>query len=273
MVPPSFRPEESAMPIRRRTALAALLSPGIARAQGWPMRPIRLTVPFPPGGAADVAARLLAEALAPLGAPWVIDNRPGGNTAIGAEAVARSAPDGHSFLFCSNSTMASVPLLMASPPYDPARDFAAVALVSRAPFFLFVPASLGITDVAGFLALARAQPGALTYGSNGNGTAGHLGMEWLKQATGIDLLHVPYRSYVLALNDMLGGRIQAMLADLTVVAGAVEAGRVRALAAAVPERSGFFAELPRWRRRPASRASMPASGSACSRRPGCAPTS
>ncbi len=235
-------------PISRRAALTtvALAMPALAQAQGeWPARPVRLLVGFPPGGAADVAARLLAEQLGrSLGATFVIDNRPGANTVLAAEAAARSAPDGHSFLFCSNSTMASVPLLVANPPYVPERDFAPVAMVSRAPFFLIVPASLGVNTLPELLAKIRAEPGKLTYGTNGSGTSGNLGVELLKLTQRLDIVHVPYRSYVQALNDMLGGRIQMMLADLTVVGGALTAGTVRNLASAVPARSSFFPELP-----------------------------
>ena len=236
--------------ITRRAALAACLaSPALApgaSAQGeWPGRPVKLLVPFPPGGAADVPARLLCEHLGRvLGAPFVIDNRPGGNTVIAADAAAKSAPDGHTFLFCSNSTMASVPLLVANAPYQPERDFAPVGMVSRAPFFAIVPAASPAGSMAELMAMARREPGKLSYGSNGNGTAGNLGMELLKLTQRLDIVHVPYRSYVQALNDMLGGRLDLMLADLTVVGGALQAGTVKAIAAAVPQRSSFFPDLP-----------------------------
>ena len=236
--------------ITRRAALAACLaSPALAQGQAqgqeWPARPIKVLVGFPPGGAADVAARLLCEQLGrTLGATFVIDNRPGGNTVIAAEAAAKSPADGYTFLFCSNSTMASVPLLVANPPYQPERDFAPVSMVSRAPFFAFVPASLPVNSMAELLALARAQPGALSYGSNGTGTSGNLAMELLKLTEKLDIVHVPYRSYVQVLNDMLGGRIQLMLADLTVAGGALAAGTVKNLGAAVPARSSFFPEVP-----------------------------
>ncbi len=237
--------------LTRRATLAALLplaalslTPALAQAD-WPARPIRLLVPFPPGGAADIPARLMVEHLGKaLGASFVVDNRPGGNTMIAAEAAARSAPDGYTFLFCSNSTMASVPALVPNAPYSPERDFAPVGLVSRAPFFVIVPANLPAQNMRELIQLARQQPGKLSYGSNGNGTSGNLHMELLKQAEQLDIVHIPYRGYAQALNDMLGGRIQVMLADLTVVGGALEAGQIRALAAAGPERSGFFPDLP-----------------------------
>jgi tripartite-type tricarboxylate transporter receptor subunit TctC len=163
---------------------------------------------------------------------------------IAADAAAKSAPDGYTFLFCSNSTMASVPLLVANAPYQPERDFAPVGMVSRAPFFVVVPAGFAANTMAELMALARREPGKLSYGSNGNGTSGNLGMELLKLTHKLDIVHVPYRSYVPALNDMLGGRLDVMMADLTVVGGALQAGTVKLLAAAVPERTGFFPELP-----------------------------
>lgn len=231
--------------MRRRVALAALLAtPALAQGE-WPARPVKVLVPFPPGGAADVPARLLAEHLGRvLGATFVIDNRPGGNTVIAADAAAKSAPDGYTFLFCSNSTMASVPLLVANAPYNPERDFTPVARVCRAPFFVIVPAALPVRDLPELLAYIRARPGQLSYGSNGNGTSGNLGWELLKLRLGLDILHVPYRAFPPALNDMLGGRIQLLMADLTVVGGALQAGSVKALAAAVPERSSFLPALP-----------------------------
>ncbi len=235
--------------ITRRAGLAALLAtPALAQGQAqgtWPSRPVKLLVPFPPGGAADVPARLLSEHLGRvLGAPFIIDNRPGGNTVIAADAAAKSAPDGYTFLFCSNSTMASVPLLVANAPYQPERDFAPVGMVSRAPFFVVVPAAFPANTLAELLDLARREPGRLSYGSNGNGTSGNLGMELLKLTQRLDIVHVPYRSYVPALNDILGGRLDLMLADLTVVGGALQAGTVKLLAAAVPQRTSFFPDLP-----------------------------
>lgn len=229
-----------------RRALAALLAvPMVARAQDWPARPIRLVIPFPPGGAADVLARMLTERIGPaLNAQFVVENRPGGNTVIAAEAVARAAPDGHTLLLCAGSTMASVPILLPSIPYHPDRDFVPVGLVSRAPFFLFVPTSLPANSFEDFLALARAQPGALAYASNANGSSGNIAMEQLKHAKNLDIVHVPYRSYVPALTDMLAGRIQAMFVDLTVAGAALQAGQVKVLASANPGRNSILPEQP-----------------------------
>jgi tripartite-type tricarboxylate transporter receptor subunit TctC len=220
--------------------------PALAAAQpAWPSRPIRLIVPFPGGGAADVVARLVAAPLsAALGQPFVVENRPGGSTVIAAEAAARAAPDGHTLLFASGATMSSVPLMRANLPYDPARDFAPIALLSRLPFFVFVPTALGVADLTGLLNRARARPGTLSYGTNGVGTIGHLGMELLKQAAGVDIVHVPYRAFGPALTDMLAGRIEVIMGDLTVMGGALRDGQIRALATAMPQRSEFLPDMP-----------------------------
>jgi tripartite-type tricarboxylate transporter receptor subunit TctC len=235
--------------MRRRTLLTAL-APGpvtrvAAQPAAWPSRPVRIIVPFPGGGAADVVARLVAGHLtSAIGQPVIVENRPGGSTVIAAEAAARAAPDGHTLLFASGATMSSVPQMRASLPYDPARDFAPIALLTRLPFFLFVPAGLGVADLPGLLALARERPGTLSYGTNGVGTIGHLGMELLKGGAGVDLVHVPYRAFGPALTDMLAGRIQVIMGDLTVMGGALREGQIRALATAMPERSGFLPDLP-----------------------------
>lgn len=238
------------MPRPTRRALVAGLAlaaarPALAQQPAWPSRPIRLLVPFPGGGAADVVARLVAAQLSTaLGEPVVVENRPGGSTVIAAEAAARAAPDGYTLLFASGATMSSVPALLPSVPYDPDRDFAPLALISRLPFFVFVPSRLDAADLQGLLALARAKPGAISYGTNGIGTIGHLGMELLARGAGVEMVHVPYRAYGPALTDMLAGRIQVIMADLTVMGGALRNGDIRALAAAQPERSGFLAEVP-----------------------------
>lgn len=134
--------------------------------------------------------------------------------------------------------------MRANLPYDPARDFAPIALLSRLPFFVFVPTALGVADLTGLLNRARARPGTLSYGTNGVGTIGHLGMELLKQAAGVDIVHVPYRAFGPALTDMLAGRIEVIMGDLTVMGGALRDGQIRALATAMPQRSEFLPDMP-----------------------------
>ena len=233
--------------MRRLAALLlALALSGGAFAQAWPARPVRVIVPFPPGGGAEAAARFLAGHFAQaFGQSFVIDNRPGGNTVIGTEAAARAAPDGYTLLLTGGSTMSIQPLVFAGKlPYDPLVDFAPVTQVSHFPFFVVVPASIGVGSLAELVAYAKARPGQLSYASNGSGTMAHLGMEMLKQATGMDLLHVPYKGFGPALPDLLSGRVTVMMADLAPVGQQVRSGALRALAATSRERSSFLPEVP-----------------------------
>ena len=182
-----------------------------------------------------------------FGQGFVIDARPGGNTMIGAEAAAKSAPDElpTPLFLCAASTMVVTPALMgAKAPINAQRDFVPVGLVSRLPFFLVVPASVPVNSVAELIALAKTKPGAVTYASNGNGTAGHLGFEVLKRQLGVDMTHIPYKGYAQALPDLLGGRVTTMMADLVVVGPTIKDGRLRALAATSLERSKFLPNLP-----------------------------
>ena len=233
--------------MRRLAALLlALALSGGAFAQAWPARPVRVIVPFPPGGGAEAAARFLAGHFAQaFGQSFVIDNRPGGNTVIGTEAAARAAPDGYTLLLTGGSTMSIQPLVFAGKlPYDPLVDFAPVTQVSHFPFFVVVPASIGVGSLAELVAYAKERPGQLSYASNGSGTMAHLGMEMLKQATGMDLLHVPYKGFGPALPDLLSGRVTVMMADLAPVGQQVRSGALRALAATSRERSSFLPEVP-----------------------------
>jgi tripartite-type tricarboxylate transporter receptor subunit TctC len=219
---------------------------GHAQAQAWPNRAVRVIIPFPPGAGAENAARLVSNHWSKaFGQGFVIDARPGGNTMIGAEAAAKSAPDGYTLFLCAASTMVVTPALMgAKAPISAQRDFVPVGLVSRLPFFLVVPASVPVNSVAELVALAKTKDGAVTYASNGNGTAGHLGFEVLKRQLGVDMTHIPYKGYAQALPDLLGGRVTTMMADLVVVGPTIKDGRLRALAATSLERSKFLPGLP-----------------------------
>ncbi len=234
-----------------KAALAALvllcvLHAEYSQAQAWPNRAVRVIIPFPPGAGAENAARLVANHWSKVfGQGFVIDARPGGNTMIGAEAAARSAPDGYTLFLCAASTMVVTPALMgAKSPINAQRDFVPVGLVSRLPFFVVVPSSVPVNSIAELLALAKTKPGAVTYASNGNGTAGHLGWEILKRQVGVDIAHIPYKGYAQALPDLLGGRVTTMMADLVVVGPTIKEGRLRALAATSLERSKFLPALP-----------------------------
>jgi len=203
-------------------------------------------IPYPPGGGAEAAARFLANHFTQaFGQPFVIDNRPGGNTVIGAEAAAKAPADGYTLFFTGGSTMALQPLVFAGKlPFDPLADFAPVSMVSHFPFFVLVPASLQVNTLAEFVAYVKARPGQVSYASNGSGLTSHLGMEMLKQATGMDLLHVPYKGFAPALPDLLSGRVAVMMADLAPVGQQLRAGALRALAATSAQRSGFLPEVP-----------------------------
>ncbi|HLX81763.1 MAG TPA: tripartite tricarboxylate transporter substrate-binding protein [Burkholderiales bacterium] len=236
--------------VHRRLVALLLALAGSAFGQAgsavWPAKPVRVVVPFPPGGGAEAAARFLANDFAQaFGQPFLIDNRPGGNTVIGAEAVAKAAPDGYTLLLTGGSTMSVQPLVFAGRlPFDPLADFAPVSMVSHFPFFIFVPASVPANTLPELVAYVKARPGQLSYASNGSGTMAHLGMEMLKQSTGMDLLHVPYKGFGLAMPDLLSGRVTVMMADLAPVGSQVKAGALRALAATSLQRSSFLPDVP-----------------------------
>jgi tripartite-type tricarboxylate transporter receptor subunit TctC len=241
-------------PLRRKLIAAFLLAtagsafapPGPALAQGWPTKPVRVIIPYPPGGGAEAAARFLANDFTQaFGQPFVIDNRPGGNTVIGADAAAKAAPDGYTLLVTGGSTMTIQPLVFAGKlPFDPLGDFAPVTLVSHFPFFVLVPASMRVNTLAELVAYVKAKPGQLSYASNGSGSMAHLGMEMLKQATGMDLLHVPYKGFAPAMPDLLSERITVMMADLAPTSSQIKAGALKALAATSLQRSSFLPEVP-----------------------------
>jgi tripartite-type tricarboxylate transporter receptor subunit TctC len=234
--------------IKRRAALGlpALLLPAAVQAQTWaPERPVRIVVPFGPGTLADGAARLLAENIAPrLGRPIIVENKGGATTTLGAAEVARAAPDGHTLL------MAPPPFVltqfaMVRLPYDPETAFRPVGLVASSPTFLAVRGDLPARDVTELVALARARPGALTFASVGVGSQPHVAAELLRQrAGGIDMLHVPYATGVLAGNDLVAGRVDMVFTSLLPVRAFLEAGRVRLLAVAAPQRLPQAPDVP-----------------------------
>ena len=226
-------------------ALLALYAP-LAGAQTYPSKPVRVVIPYPPGGGAEAAARLLSMQLTQaLGQSFVIDPKPGGNTLIGTEMVAKAPADGYTLLFTGGSTMSVQPFVFAGKlPYDPLNDFAPVSMVSRFPFFVEVPASLPAKSLAEFVALAKAKPGQVAYASNGTGALAHLGTEMLSRGTGIDMLHVPYKGFGPALPDLLSGRVSLMMADWVVVAPHIKDGKLRALAVTSRERWSSVPDVP-----------------------------
>jgi tripartite-type tricarboxylate transporter receptor subunit TctC len=208
--------------------LAALASPALAQSAG---KPLRMVIPFAPGGAQDVIGRYLGDKLAArLGATVVIDNRAGAGGALAADLVAKSAPDGNTVLLASGGAISIAPHLNPKLAYDPRRDFAAVALVADTPMTIAVRAESAYQSLADVLRDAKARPGALAYASTGNATVSHLTGELLAQSTGTKLLHVPYKGAAPALNDLLGGQVPLIVTSAASVDSMVEAGKVRVLA-------------------------------------------
>src|SRR5688572_6503555 len=230
-----------------RTLLAGVLAASSlhAMAQPYPVRPIRLIMPFPPGGASDLIMRPVAQKLTEqLGQQIVIDNRPGAGGNIAAELVARAAPDGYTLLFAASANFSINPNLYAKLPYDPVRDFAAVTMLTRLSNLLTVHPSLPAASVPELTALARAQPGKLTYGSAGNGTTLHIAGELYRARSGVSVIHVPYKGGGPAQLDLLGGRLQFMFDSFSPALPHVRAGKLRALAVTTLSRSPALPQVP-----------------------------
>lgn len=228
-------------------ALAAPLLPRGAAAQGaWtPTRALRFVVPFPPGGATDVVARVLAERMQEkLGQPVTVENRTGAGGNVGVENVVRSAPDGYSILMGTTGTLTINPHLYTNMGFNPANDLAGVSMAFATDHVLIVHPSVQAQTAQEFLALVRARPGQLSYGSGGNGTSTHLVAELFKLVARVDIQHVPYRGSAPALNDTVAGNVQAMLDQLPSALPMIQAGRVRALAVTGPRRSRLLPDLP-----------------------------
>ncbi len=233
---------------RRALLLGAGTLPVVAQAQAQPWMPsrsIRLVIPFPPGGVIDLLGRLLAEALPPrLGQNVVVENLPGGGTIVGAQVVRRAAPDGHTWLMPTSTTFAVVPTLHNPPPFDPSRDFTPIALLAATTFALVVRASDGPASLPEFIAKARAAKGATSFGTSGPGTPHHIGFELFKQRAGFEATHVPYRGAAAAVVDLLGGRIDVMIADIPPAIEHIRAGTLRPLAVTNRERLKVLPQVP-----------------------------
>jgi tripartite-type tricarboxylate transporter receptor subunit TctC len=233
----------------RRYCLAlavACLAPATfgAHAQTYPSRPIRLVVPFPPGGPTDVLARIVAPRMAErLGQPVVIDNKPGASGMVGADAVAKAAPDGHTLLVNASIHVIN-PSLYPKQPYDAIADFAAVSNLADVPLVLAVNPKVPAQSVKELVALARSAKTTLAFASAGNATSQHLSGEAFKVAAGIDMLHVPYKGSAPALTDLIGGQVQLMFDSLPSSMPFVRSGAIRALAVTTPRRSSALPEVP-----------------------------
>lgn len=236
--------------IQRRAAALALpallAAPALVRAQAWsPSRPIRFVVPFAAGGATDVVARVLSEPMGErLGQTVAVENRTGAGGNVGVENVVRSAPDGHSILMGTTGTLTINPHLYAQMGFNPLSDLAPVGLAFSTDHVLIVHPSIAAQTAREFVALARAQPGRLSYGSGGNGSSTHTVAELFKQVAGVDIQHVPYRGSAPALNDTVAGNVQVMLDQIASALPMVQAGRVRALAVTGARRHRALPEVP-----------------------------
>jgi tripartite-type tricarboxylate transporter receptor subunit TctC len=225
-------------------AVLALIAAGAA-AQNYPTKPIRLVVPFPPGGTTDILAREVGQRLsASLGQTVVIDNRPGAGGNIGAELVAKSAPDGYTLLMCTVSTHAINPNLYAKLPYDHVADFAPVILVASVPNVLEVTPSLPVNSVADLIKLAKEKPGQINFASSGSGTSIHLSGELFKTMAGVDMTHVPYKGSAPALTDLIGGQVQVMFDNLPSSLPQIKAGKLRAIAVTSAQRAPALPNVP-----------------------------
>lgn len=226
---------------------AALLAGGIgsAWAQGYPSKPIKVVVPYAAGGAADITARVLGQKMSEsLGVPVVVDNKPGANGMIGTDAVAKAAPDGYTLLLDASGPLVVNPALYAKVPYDPVKDLMPISQVTTFQYVLVVPASSPINSVPELVAVAKARPGTLSYGSTGVGGGGHLAGELLGLMTGTKLTHVPYKGSAPALADLLGGQLSFTFDTVITSVPQVKAGKLRAYAVSGPRRAKSFPQVP-----------------------------
>ena len=225
-------------------AAVLIAAPSVAQ-QDYPNRPIRLIVPYPPGGPTDIMGRLTSDVLAKrLAQNIVVDNRGGAATAIGAELAARSPADGYTLLVSSETTFAVNPALKSKLPYHPERDFAPISLLTTQPYVLAVTLALPANSVSQLVAYAKANPGKLSFGSAGSGGANHLAGEMFKQVAGIDIVHVPYKGNGPAIIDLIGGQIGLMLGSISSLYPHATAKKLRILAVASSKRSAAAPEIP-----------------------------
>lgn len=249
---PASSHSSSARARRRAVAALALLATGVAglapvaaHAQAWPAKPIRIVVPFPPGGSTDLLARRIGEKLAATwGQPVVVENRAGAGGTVGADFVAKSAPDGYTLLMGVTGSNAIAQALYPKLPYDVVKDFSPVSMVVSSPLVVAVNPNVKATTLKEFVALAKVRPGSLSYGSAGNGTSMHLTGEMFKLATKTSMVHIPYRGSAGMLTDLIAGQIEATFGDLLVLMPQIEAGKVRALAVTSRKRHPMLPNVP-----------------------------
>lgn len=221
-----------------------LVPVGFANAQTFPAKPVRIISPYPPGGGNDTLARTLAPKLTEsLGQQVIVENRPGANTIIGVEAAARSAPDGYTMVLVPN-VHAINPYLYPKLPYDPVKDFTPITLVGTSPLVVAMHPSVPVKDMRGLIALARARPGQVQYGSSGNGSVGHVGVELLEMMTGVKMQHIPYKGTAPMLVDVMNGQLTFTFGSALGVMPHVKSNRLRAIAVTSGKRSPALPDLP-----------------------------
>jgi tripartite-type tricarboxylate transporter receptor subunit TctC len=225
--------------------IAALAFPALVCAQAYPTKPVRLVVTFPPGSTPDTIGRALANSLqSAMGQPFVVENRPGAGGNIGAAAVAKADPDGYTLLVSTNGVFSINKLLYKNMPFDPDKDLVPVSLLATAPQMLVVNSSLNVGNFSDYLAHVRRNPGKLSYGSVGAGSASHLTMELLKSDARVFIVHIPYKGFPPAVTDLLSGNIQTMFAIVPGVLPHVKAGKMTGLAVTALKRSSLAPEVP-----------------------------
>lgn len=229
--------------LRLLSILIASLS--VAHAQPYPSKPVRLVVGFPAGGPADVSARILAQPLGErLGRQVIVDNRPGATGTIAATQVARAAPDGYTALVATQSTNATVPYMYSKIAYDTVKDFAAVVYVGYSPILIAVHPSLPVKSIKELIALAKARPGQITFGTGGIGSTPHMSMELFKAMAGVDILPVHYKGESPAITETVGGHVQTVAASMAVLLPYAQAGKLRGLAVSTSKRAALAPEFP-----------------------------
>ncbi len=237
------------MKLFRKTAIAVagcvvLFAASVVAAQSWPVKPVRVVIPWPPGGSNDAVGRIVMQKVAEsLGQQFVVDNRPGASGAIGSEPVAKAPPDGYTIMVHSTTHLGNQHLYKKL-PYDVIRDFAPVGTLAAQPGALAVHPSLPVKSVKEFIALAKSRPGQINYSSSGNGSAPHLSMALLTSMSGIDLVHVPYKGGAPQVTALVGGESQASLATVSTVLVHVKSGRLRALGVSSAKRSAMLPDVP-----------------------------
>jgi tripartite-type tricarboxylate transporter receptor subunit TctC len=244
-------PSSAPMVRQLRHILAALVAchlavaAGNAAAQTYPSKPLRLVVPFPAGGATDVLARVISQYAADkLGQAIVIDNKPGAGGTIGSDLVAKAEPDGYTLLIATGSTHSIGPVINPRIPYNVERDFAPVIDIAKTTAVMVVPVSLPAKNLSEFIALAKANPGKLNFGSSGNGTVSHLAGELFKAQAGVFITHIPYRGTGLVFNDMVSGQVHMLMDNFITSQPQIKAGRLRAIGVTSLERLPFMPEVP-----------------------------